>query len=118
MLCLRDPADNTNDLGRKAIAIKHVQTTFKKLCHDLDRNHVLNTRASLLGPLVGTSYMLNKERRFKLQNYGQRLSEQVHKSLAAKAKMVREQDGGQNEGNDLVKRAGPMGAAALHSTRE
>jgi non-canonical poly(A) RNA polymerase PAPD5/7 len=97
MLSLRDPADETNDLGRKAIAIKHVQATFKKLCHDLDRNNVLNTRASLLGPLVGTSYMLNKEARFKLQNYGKRLSEQVHKSLAAKAKMIREQDGSKDE---------------------
>jgi non-canonical poly(A) RNA polymerase PAPD5/7 len=97
MLSLRDPADETNDLGRKAIAIKHVQATLKALCHTLDRSHVFNTRASLLGPLVGTSYMLNKESRFKLQSYGKLVSEQVHKSLALKAKMIREQDGSQDE---------------------
>ncbi|KAL8936821.1 MAG: hypothetical protein Q9216_004732 [Gyalolechia sp. 2 TL-2023] len=28
LLCLQDPADPTNDLGRKAYAIKHIQQTF------------------------------------------------------------------------------------------
>jgi non-canonical poly(A) RNA polymerase PAPD5/7 len=93
MLVLRDPADETNDLGRRAIAIRHVQTTFKSLSHNLSRDMATNTRASLLGPLVGASYMLNKERRQKTQDYGRRLSQQVHKTLAAKAKQVRESDG-------------------------
>jgi len=92
MLCLRDPADETNDLGRKAIAIKHVQTTFKNLAINLDRNMAMNTRASLLGPLVGSTYMLNKERRSKLQQYGSKLSANLMASLEAKAKMVRDRE--------------------------
>jgi|SRR4051812_40136302 non-canonical poly(A) RNA polymerase PAPD5/7 len=92
MLCLRDPADETNDLGRKAVAIKHVQTTFRKLYFDLDRNMMMNTCPSLLAPLVGPSYMLNKERREKLRHYGYTLSDQMRKSLAATAKMVRDRE--------------------------
>jgi non-canonical poly(A) RNA polymerase PAPD5/7 len=92
MLCLRDPADETNDLGRKAIAIKHVQTTFKKLCYELDRNMTVNTRASLLGPLVGSSYMLSKDHRERLRKYGSKLSKQLKASLAAKAKLVRDRE--------------------------
>lgn len=92
MLCLRDPADITNDLGRKAIAIKHVQATFKKLCYDLDYAITVNTRPSLLAPLVGSSYMLNKARRDKLRLYGAKLSTQFKASLAAKAKMVRDRE--------------------------
>jgi non-canonical poly(A) RNA polymerase PAPD5/7 len=93
MLVLRDPADENHDLGCKAIAIKHVQTTFKALAHQLDRDVAINTRHSLLGPLVGASYMLNKERRQKLQDYGRRISQQVQKTLAAKARQIRESDG-------------------------
>jgi non-canonical poly(A) RNA polymerase PAPD5/7 len=90
MLCLRDPADATNDLGRRAIAIRHVQATFKALCYILDRDMRRNTRISLLAPLVGSSYMLYKERRHKLAEYGKRLSDQMKKSLAVKARMIRE----------------------------
>ncbi|KAF2819757.1 hypothetical protein CC86DRAFT_334778 [Ophiobolus disseminans] len=92
MLCLRDPADETNDLGRKGIAIKHVQRTFVKLCYDLDRHIKHNTRPSLLGPLVGSSYMLNKAHREKLRRYGAKLSTQLKASLAATAKMVRDRE--------------------------
>jgi non-canonical poly(A) RNA polymerase PAPD5/7 len=92
MLCLRDPADETNDLGRKAIAIKHVQATFKRLSNDLFRNMAQNTRYSLLGPLVGSSYMLNKERRENVRSYGAQLSKELKSSLAAKARMVKERE--------------------------
>jgi non-canonical poly(A) RNA polymerase PAPD5/7 len=92
MLCLRDPADETNDLGRKAIAIKHVQATFKQLCFNLNRDMAANVRASLLAPLVGTSYMLNKQRRERLRHYGYTLSKQLSISLAQKAKQVREDE--------------------------
>jgi non-canonical poly(A) RNA polymerase PAPD5/7 len=93
MLRLRDPANETHNLGCKAIAIKHVQTTFKALAHQLDRDVTINTRHSILGPLVGASYMLNKERRQKLQDYGRRIGQQLEKTLAAKARQVRESDG-------------------------
>lgn len=92
MLCIRDPADETNDLGRKGIAIKHVQATFRHLCYNLDRDLAVNTRPSQLGPLVGNSYMLNKERRASLRHYGNTLSLQLQPSLAATANMVIERE--------------------------
>lgn len=99
MLCLRDPADETNDLGRKAIAIKHAQATFKNLHRKLHHDMDVNTRPSLLAPLVGTSYMLNKQRRYELQGYGQRVADQHHKVLALQAKMIREQESMEQVGN-------------------
>lgn len=90
MLSLRDPADPTNDLGRKAIAIKHVQQTLKALYYTLDRDVRMNTRTSLLSTLVGPSYMLYKARRHKLAAYGKRLSEDNKKLLAIQAREVRE----------------------------
>jgi len=92
MLCLRDPADETNDLGRKGIAIKHVQATFAHLHRTLAQDVKANTRVSLLTPLVGTSYMLNLERRKKLRDYGVRVSGKVRMSLAQTAKAIREAD--------------------------
>ncbi|EMD66692.1 hypothetical protein COCSADRAFT_84996 [Bipolaris sorokiniana ND90Pr] len=92
MLCLRDPADETNDLGRKGIAIKHVQATFAHLHSQLVDDIKKNTRPSLLGPLVGPSYMLNYKPREKLQDYGRRLQLEEQKTLAAKAKAIRDAD--------------------------
>ncbi|KAH7081710.1 hypothetical protein BKA63DRAFT_404886 [Paraphoma chrysanthemicola] len=92
MLCLRDPADATNDLGRKGIAIKHVRATFRHLCFELDSELAKNTRHSQLGTLVGTSYMLNKERRTNLRHYGNSLARQLQSSLAETARMVRERE--------------------------
>ncbi|KAI4622267.1 hypothetical protein J4E83_005009 [Alternaria metachromatica] len=90
MLSLRDPADETNDLGRKGIAIKHVQATFRDLHKNLLLDTKFNKRASILCPLVGTSYMLQLERRKKLQNYGREWVEREQKDLAQLAKEVRE----------------------------
>ncbi|KAH7091088.1 hypothetical protein FB567DRAFT_264407 [Paraphoma chrysanthemicola] len=92
MLCLRDPADATNDLGRKGIAIKHVQATFRQLCFELDHDLARNTRHSQLGILVGTSYMLNKEQRENLRHYGHSLARQLQTSLAKTANMVKQQE--------------------------
>jgi len=90
MLSLRDPADETNDLGRKGIAIKHVQATFRDLHKNLLLDVKFNKRASILCPVVGTSYMLQLERRRKLQNYGREWVEREQKDLAKLAKEVRE----------------------------
>ncbi|KAI4915093.1 hypothetical protein J4E90_005131 [Alternaria incomplexa] len=90
MLSLRDPADETNDLGRKGIAIKHVQATFRDLHKNLLLDVKFNKRASILSPLVGASYMLQLERRRKLQNYGREWVEREQKDLAKLAKEVRE----------------------------
>ena len=92
MLCLRDPADETNDLGRKGIAIKHVQATFAHLHRTLAQDVKANTRVSLLTPLVGTSYMLNLGRRKKLEDYGVRVAGKMRMSLAQTAKAIREAD--------------------------
>jgi non-canonical poly(A) RNA polymerase PAPD5/7 len=92
MLSLRDPADKTNDLGRKGIAIKHVQATFDSLYEQLVMDLESNTRPSLLAPLVGTSYMLNRKRRERLEAHGKYLQDHVQETLAAKAKEVREAD--------------------------
>lgn len=90
MLCIRDPADETNDLGRKGVAIKHFQATVTTLHTQLTRDLQTNTRASLLGPLVGPSYMLHKERRQKIGEYGKRLSDEMKTNLAVNARLVRE----------------------------
>jgi non-canonical poly(A) RNA polymerase PAPD5/7 len=90
MLALRDPADETNDLGRKGIAIKHVQVTFRDLSAQLEFDTRVNTRPSLIGYLVGSSYKNDHARRQKLHKYGERLLEQMQRSMAAKAKAVRE----------------------------
>jgi non-canonical poly(A) RNA polymerase PAPD5/7 len=107
MLCLRDPADETNDLGRKALSIKHVQATFRKLSYDLDRDIKINTRASLLDKLVGPAYLLNKERRAKLRQHGNNLSEQMKTSLAAKAKRIREREGKEEVNKQRPEDKGP-----------
>ncbi|OCL11532.1 hypothetical protein AOQ84DRAFT_335749 [Glonium stellatum] len=70
LLCLQDPADATNDLGKKAFGIKHVQATFKAIEKELKKDIQENQKASLLAPLVGCSYALFKERREKLEDYG------------------------------------------------
>lgn len=98
MLSLRDPADQTNDLGRKGVAIKHVQTTFGHLYNQLVNDMKVNTRPSLLGPLVGPSYMLNLPHRQKLQRYGEGLQKQIQQTLAVKAKLVREADREEQKG--------------------
>lgn len=75
MLKLRDPADETNDLGRRIVALKHVQATFKKLNRrllvDLKENH----RPSLLAPFLRGVYNKDQRaRREQLSSYGWSLS--------------------------------------------
>ncbi|OCK84489.1 hypothetical protein K432DRAFT_345033 [Lepidopterella palustris CBS 459.81] len=70
LLCLQDPAEATNDLGKKGFGIKHIQKTFMTLEKELRKDLQENTRASLLAPLVGSSYVLFKNRRKKMEEYG------------------------------------------------
>ncbi|KAF1848555.1 uncharacterized protein K460DRAFT_375402 [Cucurbitaria berberidis CBS 394.84] len=90
MLSLRDPADETNNLGRRGIAIKHVQATFSLLLRRLRADMKANQRPSLLCPLVGHSYMLDYERRGRLQDYGRKVMRQTQAGLAVKAKAIRD----------------------------
>lgn len=89
MLCLRDPADDTNDLGRKGLCIKHVQMTLKHLYIKLRRDVGLNNRVNLLKPLVGDTYALHLNRRKKLTDYGQRMMDEMQSDIAAKAREIR-----------------------------
>lgn len=76
MLCLQDPADAFNDLGRKAYSIKHVQATLNELRNQLREKVALyedsstSEVGSLLSPLVGSSFELYEGRRKKLEAYG------------------------------------------------
>ncbi|KAF2631421.1 hypothetical protein BU25DRAFT_407073 [Macroventuria anomochaeta] len=74
MLTLRDPADETNDLGRKAIAWKHVQKTYRNLAERLRIDMAQNTRPSLLAWYVGPIYTLQQAHRKKLTEYGRSLA--------------------------------------------
>ena len=64
LLCLQDPADAYNDLGRPSYAIKHVQMTFKKMHTSIKKvvsHPELALRSkdwSLLAPMVRADYSL------------------------------------------------------------
>jgi non-canonical poly(A) RNA polymerase PAPD5/7 len=108
MLSLRDPADETNDLGRKGVAIKHVQVTLRDLHYQLVNDIKVNTRPSLLAPLVGNSYLLQLERRRKLREYGRDLKDKQAKMLSQKAEAVRKADQlGQSMPPQLVNEEAP-----------
>ncbi|KAH9861870.1 hypothetical protein J1614_011623, partial [Plenodomus biglobosus] len=89
MLCLRDPADPTNDLGRKGVAIKHVQATFRSLLRRLENDLQMKTRPTFLGPLVGPVFMLYFMRRQKLESRGRRVMQHTHMQLVDIANAVR-----------------------------
>lgn len=75
MLTLRDPADETNDLGRKIVAWKHVQVTFKSMLKGLRTTVSYNDRPSMLAGLVGPVYTLQQAHRKKLTDYGLSLAQ-------------------------------------------
>ena len=51
LLCLQDPADDMNDLGKKAYAIKHIQATFRYEKHNIQKRCLQKpgSRESYLG---------------------------------------------------------------------
>lgn len=73
MPTIRDPADETNDLGRKTVAWKHIRTTFRSLSKNLRTEVAQNTRVSLIARLVGPIYALQRAHRKKLTDYGRSL---------------------------------------------
>ncbi|KAI4117739.1 MAG: hypothetical protein LQ345_002088 [Seirophora villosa] len=81
LLCLQDPADPQNDLGRKAYAIKHIQATFgmaretiKGAMEVWDRHSDLRSDKSaklgLLDALVGGNYEEFTSDRHRVEMYG------------------------------------------------
>ncbi|KAJ4347296.1 uncharacterized protein N0V89_011236 [Didymosphaeria variabile] len=85
ILTLRDPADETNDLGYKGSVILHLQYTLRHLTARMITNLNANNRPSLLAPLVGEVYGRDRHRREHLAAHGSRIQQQVEKSLAAAA---------------------------------
>ena len=73
LLCLQDPADAYNDLGRPSYAIKHVQMIFKKMHTSIKKTLsqpelALRSRDwSLLAPMVRADYSLFEIIRYNLE---------------------------------------------------
>lgn len=89
LLCLQDPADPNNDLGRKSYAIKHIQATFAmaretmlKAMRGWDRHRhlsLMNAMRGFLDPLVCANYRHFDIHRDKLKEYGDPESDGVGK---------------------------------------
>ena len=107
LLCLQDPAAPTNDLGRKAIAIKQILAIFQHLHHalqsaiDSDQSsspHKANSDVdsivsqfassnnSFLLPWVGTSFsgLIDRRRRLLVTWYNERLAKRAEPSRIRK----------------------------------
>lgn len=83
MFTLRDPADETNDLGRKTVAWKHVRVTLQSLLRIIRTDVAQNTRVSLLGALVGPIYAQQQSHRKKLAEYGRSLAQASRQHVSA-----------------------------------
>jgi hypothetical protein len=75
LLCIQDPADPRNDLGRKAFAWKHIQATFEHMANYLRRELAkpaaeLPPHHSVLAPLIGPYLGMNAERRKACEEFG------------------------------------------------
>jgi DNA polymerase sigma len=77
---IQDPADESNDLGRKCSGWKHIQATFKEIYRRLDhrmralqRSKVNPKDVSVLLQAVGSAYPTYSSRREMQQEYGRRL---------------------------------------------
>jgi|SRR5690242_16508174 len=99
MLTLRDPADETNDLGRKIVAWKHVQQTFKAMLRDLRAKVTYNNCASLLRNLVGPVYHLQQGHRQKLADYGRSLAQAARQYADGEHHLQESDDGGVGKEN-------------------
>ncbi|KAL1595157.1 hypothetical protein SLS60_009845 [Paraconiothyrium brasiliense] len=84
MLSLRDPADKTNDLGRKGSVILHVQSTLRYLTAHMIKTLNSNNTPSLLAPLVGEVYGRDRARREKLSAHGSWIQRRVEGALSAR----------------------------------
>lgn len=81
LLCMQDPADPTNDLGRKCTSIKHIQVVFHtaerlvrfamKKWEMMDKSKRESTMMAAAGgclwPLVGADYRCFEKNRDKLE---------------------------------------------------
>lgn len=79
MPTIRDPADETNDLGRKVIAWKHVQKTYSSLAERLATDMKQNHRPSLLAWHVGAIHARQQVHRKRLAAYGKSVAAEGRK---------------------------------------
>jgi non-canonical poly(A) RNA polymerase PAPD5/7 len=72
LLCLQDPADPLNDLGRKGYGFKHIQATMGHLLKKLRKYtaHENHGTTSILAPLVGSCFKTYSKRREMAEAYG------------------------------------------------
>jgi non-canonical poly(A) RNA polymerase PAPD5/7 len=90
LLCLQDPADPLNDLGRKAYGWKHIQATFKTLRGSIDQQ-MANSRlegwkGSIIAKAVGPCFEAYKARRAITEAYGQEILERERAKKEAEEK--------------------------------
>ena len=98
LLCLQDPADPVNDLGKKAYQIKHIQATFKVLREAIiqsmaawERKNAVtrgSTNHSVLLRAIGAKYRMLEYQRSKLAQ-AHKMSEQDIIEMAEGDKRVR-----------------------------
>ncbi|PSN64343.1 hypothetical protein BS50DRAFT_498541, partial [Corynespora cassiicola Philippines] len=88
MLCLQDPDDATNDLGRKITAIKHFKKTCRYLYTKKLRVLQFNNLDNLLYDLVGDKYTMEKQLRYKINHYG--IAQKRYQQLSATDEEVSE----------------------------
>jgi predicted nucleotidyltransferase len=74
LLCLQDPTDKHNDVGRKTYAWKHIAESIKRLKEGLEQRLAESEEGSgvesFLNDLVGTHDRLLSERRERIRQYG------------------------------------------------
>lgn len=113
LLCLQDPADPRNDLGRKSHAIKHILHTMKYFAEGLEQDFEEMTYfpedwvgRSVLEPLVGRPDLVYREQRRKVEEFGRMVSEE---RLSEAEELVEKLDGdedGDEGGNGSEKAEG------------
>ncbi|KAE9985468.1 hypothetical protein EG328_007460 [Venturia inaequalis] len=99
LLCLQDPADPLNDLGRKGYGWKHIQTTIKVLRGVITKTMSSSVQQnskdlkapaqSIIARAVGPCFKAYEARRAITEAYGQEI---LDKERAAKEKAVRAAD--------------------------
>lgn len=77
LLCLQDPADADNDLGRKGYGWKHIQATIRALRSSIVQQMSLTRSGeiteSFLGKAIGPCFQAYKARRAITEAYGQEI---------------------------------------------
>ena len=108
LLCLKDPANSSNDLGRKAYAIKHVQETFRLVrkriilamreweCEMVIEGQRLS-KGGLLSPLLEANYRIYDQFRLRAKDFKQTIkkdkpSQQSQRSGMTASEMLQKMD--------------------------